>query len=78
MTQVILSADVVAKLQDAWGPVEICDETGKVVGVFRPKVDPSFYDGIECPVSEEELDRRSKTGGGRALADILADLEKLG
>jgi len=55
--------------------VEICDESGNVLGYFSPKGDRSLYEGIEVPISEEELDRREKEGGGRTLAEILADLE---
>jgi hypothetical protein len=35
-----------------------------------------MYEGVDSPTSHEELLRRSREGGGRPLADILADLEK--
>ena len=31
---------------------------------------------MEPQVSEEELDRRQREGGGRTLDEIMADLEK--
>jgi hypothetical protein len=31
---------------------------------------------VKVAISEEELDRREREGGGRTLAEILADLEK--
>jgi hypothetical protein len=47
-----------------------------VVGRFVPTVDHSECAELEPRVSEEELDRRERAGGGRPLANILADLEK--
>ena len=45
-------------------------------GYFQPVVDPSLYEGVDSLVSQEELNRRSKKGGGRPIAEILADLEE--
>ena len=56
--------------------VEICDESGRVLGVFVPFIDPSLYGDIEPQISDEEIRRRIAEGGGRPLADILADLER--
>ena len=56
--------------------LEVCGPSGKVLGHFVPAIAPSEYAGVEPPVSEEELDRREREGGGRPLAAILADLEK--
>jgi hypothetical protein len=41
--------------------------SGRVVGNFAPALDPADYEGVDSPASEEELDRRSREGGGRAL-----------
>jgi len=38
---------------------------------------PSLYEGVEVPVSEEELDQIEREGGGRSLAEIMADLERI-
>jgi len=57
---------------------ELRDPTGKVLGYFTPVTDPSLYVGVESPTSEEELDRRSREGGGRQLGEILRDLERRG
>ena len=37
--------------------------------------DPSEFDQFECPDSDEEIQRRRESGGGRPLADIVSDLE---
>ncbi len=51
-------------------PCEIVDKAGNKLGEFLP--DRHDY---ECPLSEAELDRIEKEGGGRPLVDILRDLE---
>jgi hypothetical protein len=66
------------RLHDFRLPLELCDESGRVLGYLRPAADPSLYKGVHCPVSEAELDRRSQMGGGRPLADVLRDLESQG
>ncbi len=56
--------------------LELCDESDRLLGYFEPVVDQSLYEKYNSAISKEELDRRSRAGGGRPLADILADLEK--
>jgi hypothetical protein len=48
--------------------------TRRVVGYFAPTLDPADYEGVDSPASEEELDRRSRAGDGRTLAEIMTDL----
>jgi hypothetical protein len=67
-----------SRLHDFRLPLELCDESGKVLAYLKPAVDHSLYEGVEPLVSEAELDRRSHAGGGRPLADILRDLESQG
>jgi hypothetical protein len=76
MTRVTIDADVLAKLKSIGDVAELCDEAGRVVGLFTPMADRSLYKQVEPPVSEEELDRIEKEGGGRPLREILDDLEK--
>lgn len=73
MKRIVLDASAIAKLPE-YDIVEICDESGRVIGRFRPAVydDPA----AQPQVSEDELRRREAEGGGRPLEDILADLEK--
>jgi hypothetical protein len=54
---------------------EICDAAGRVLGRFVPVL-AADQDVLDPGVSDEELDRREKLGGGRRLADILSDLRK--
>lgn len=76
MVKLTVDQETRAKLLDLNERLELCDESGRLLGYFNPVVDPSMYEGLDSPLCKEELDRRSREGGGRPLADILADLEK--
>lgn len=76
MNRVIVDPATLVRLRDVQNTLELCDDFGQVVGHFVPVVAPSERAGLEPRVSEEELDRRERVGGGRPLADILTDLEK--
>jgi hypothetical protein len=52
--------------------VELCDESGHVVGYVSPKVDRSLYEGVEAPFSEEELQRAEREPETSTTAEILA------
>lgn len=75
MTKIIVNAEFRAKLAHLKQPVELCDESGRTLGYFRPVPSPEDYD-LTCPFSEEEIRERRKQRTGRPLPDILADLEK--
>lgn len=78
MTQIILDADAVSKLNGVVQPVELCDPSGRVLGQFVPRIDMSEWEPITPDVSEEELDRREKSNEKRyTTAEVLAYLEKL-
>jgi hypothetical protein len=72
MTRLTLDADTLSKLRHLTEPMEVYDESGRHLGYITP----SPYRTVEVPFTEEELDRREQEPGGRALAEILADLEK--
>lgn len=76
MNQVVVDPATFAKLRDAQQTLDLCDASGQIAGRFIPIVDRSQCTDLEPQISEEELDRRQGAGGGRPLADILADLEK--
>jgi hypothetical protein len=59
--------------------VELKDPSGKVLGVFVPGGLGKLPPGVKSPFSEEEMaDRRKSPKVGRALGDILRDLENRG
>jgi len=88
MTRVVVDAAMRARLAGLSDQVELCDESGHVLGRFIPGVEahdesgrvlgrftpgsPAEADG--CPYTEEELRRFQQETGGRPLADIWKDL----
>jgi hypothetical protein len=73
MDQIIVDDSFTRQLPAALGPCLVLDSTGNRLGCFTPDV-AQRYQGLGASVSDEELDRRERAGGGRALADILRDL----
>ncbi|HVA46730.1 MAG TPA: hypothetical protein VNH11_10235 [Pirellulales bacterium] len=73
MKRVVLDSSTLAKLSGD-DIVELCDASGQVIGRFRPAVydDPA----AQPQISDEEMKRRLSEGGGRSLAEIMADWEK--
>jgi len=76
MNRIVVDAGTVGELDQQDHVAALCDAAGRIVGYFSPALDPADYEGVDSPASEEELDRRSREGGGRTLAEIMADLEK--
>lgn len=75
MAKVTLNAAVEAFLQQLTEPTELCDSGGKVVGIFHPTNGNGAKPEWKSPFTREELERRRKQRTGRALADIIKDLE---
>jgi hypothetical protein len=77
MNRIVIDQANAAKLESIGQQcAEIHDESGRLLGYFTPAVDHSLYEGVESPISAEELSRRIQQGGGRQLKEIIADLER--
>ena len=76
MTSVVLEQSTIDKLKTVEVGIEVRDRQGKLIGFFHPAITPADIEQYECPVSEEELLRRSRDHGGRPLSCILDDLRK--
>jgi hypothetical protein len=76
MSILVLDPSAANQLKSVCELSQLRDEKGTVLGYFHPVATPENCDQYECPLSEEELDRRDREGGGRPLADILRDLER--
>jgi hypothetical protein len=76
MSRLIVDLEMKAKLHNVKDVLEICDDSGHVLGHFIPFVDPRSIKNMEPKISEEEVQRRTRRGGGRELTAILSDLEK--
>lgn len=76
--RIVLDAALVDKLRLAARPVELCDDSGSVIGLFSSIVDPSEYKNWEPEISDEELKRRvSSTAPRYSTAEVLRYLEDL-
>ncbi|HVA44942.1 MAG TPA: hypothetical protein VNH11_01025 [Pirellulales bacterium] len=76
MTRITIDAELRSKLLNLSQPLDLCDETGRVVGIFTPvsTSPPPGYD--EPPLSEEEWKRREE-GPDYSIDEVLARLERL-
>jgi len=78
MTRIILDAAATSQFNHIDRPVEICDPSGKVLGRFVPLVDMSEWEPLSPDISDEELERRSKSTQKRyTTAEVIAHLERL-
>ena len=78
MGKLTLDADLRTKLNGLNEPIELCDETGQLVGHFLPRAvyDDLFYAALaaQSPHSKDELRRRHEETGGRSLTEIWKSL----
>jgi hypothetical protein len=78
MTRITLDSDLRHKLLNLSQPLELCDESGRVLARVLPTIDPSPYEGLEPQISKEELQRRKQQKGKTySTAEVLAYLEIL-
>jgi hypothetical protein len=75
MTRLTVDAAFLARLDKLDSIVEVCDESGRTVGYFH-SVLASNAGAARSPFSDEEIQRRRQQRTGRALSEIMADLEK--
>ncbi|MCI0465179.1 MAG: hypothetical protein L0Z62_50295 [Gemmataceae bacterium] len=80
MTRIVVNDIVSNVLREIPNSVEVCDQSGRVLGRFTPFLDPALYEGLEPQISDEERQRRRESRSGRTYttAEVLAHLEKLG
>jgi hypothetical protein len=76
MTRVIVDPNLRTKLHNLSQPLELCDEQGHVLARVVPTPNPSDYEQVEPPLSDDELARRRQEPD-YSTAEVLAHLEKL-
>ena len=74
MMKLSVDAEFQAKLTQAGGPLEICDQTGQTIGFFQP-VPPSGELKKMSPYSDDEIEQFRQHRTGRPLPEIWKDLE---
>jgi hypothetical protein len=76
MQKIILDPALKAKLNNLEEHLEVCDESGKIVGHFLPT--DAYNDMVmawaESQITEEELERLRQEPRGRPLAEIWKSL----
>ena len=79
MDRVTLEKPLETKLSGLSGEVELCDESGRILGYFvAPDVHRQLrYEWAKQLFTDEELDRARTQAGGRSTADVLDRLQKL-
>jgi len=78
MTRVVLDDLLRSRLRNLAEPVELCDESGRVVARVYPTADVSGYESWVPPISDEELRRLEESTEKRyTTAEVLAHLENL-
>lgn len=78
MTRVIVDQAMLNQLHNLSQPLELCDESGRVLARVTPILDLSQYEPLEPQISEEELRRREQCKGKTyTTAEVLAYLKKM-
>jgi hypothetical protein len=78
MTRVIVTDTLRSMLHNLSQPLELCDESGRIVGRVIPTRDLSSYGPLEPQITEEEIQRRKQSKEkSYTTAEVLAYLEKL-
>ena len=76
MIRVILDPELMKRLHELAEPLELCDESGRVLAHVAPVPDWSQLEPLTADVSEEELDRRSQSAEKRySTAEMLRYLD---
>ena len=76
MTRITLDVETRKKLLNLTQPLDLCDETGRVLGTYTPMACPAAEDCDEPRLSDEELRRRAQ-GPGYTTDEVIAYLESL-
>jgi hypothetical protein len=69
--RITIDQSLKTQLQGLAGPVELLDESGRMLGHFVPRMAGS---DDECPYSAEELEAMRAESGGRPLPEIWRTL----
>jgi hypothetical protein len=70
MNTIVVDAETLRKLRHLVEALQIIDESGRILGTFTPIPGDSRR---EPKISEEEIERRIRAGGGRSLAEIMSN-----
>lgn len=77
MPQLIVDSATSRRLRQQISQTETCDEDGTILGVFIPQYDHTLYEGVDSPLSEEELRQRAQETVWHTTAEVLARLKEI-
>ncbi len=75
--QCVVPDAVVAKLAQFEQVARLCDESGRTIGYFLPKLDPALYEPVEPDLSDEELRQIAQSSEWYSTTEVLRHLEGL-
>lgn len=76
MQKLIVDRATRSKLHEIREPLELCDESGHVLGYLTP-ASGSLHHSRQSPHDEDELRRREQETETYSTDEVLAHLEKL-
>jgi hypothetical protein len=76
MDQVMVDAELRAKLHGLNGPLDFCDERGQLLGHFVPSSAGIRPSDLEPGIPTDELRRRAQNFQGKPLGDLVTAWEK--
>ena len=73
MNRVTIDHNASAQLDAVSQPVEIFDESGRLLGHFVPTTSSNLP--VDCPYSDDQLAKMRSESGGRPLSEIWESLD---
>lgn len=77
MTRIIVDETLRSRLHNLSQPLELCDESGRILARLTPVADLSQFEPWEPTFDEEELRRREQSTKWHTTAEVLAHLKRL-
>ena len=76
MQRVSIDSALLSQLLTIGQPVELCNESGQVLGKFIPAINMADWEPVGPDITREELDRRLRSNEKRyTTKEVLAHLE---
>jgi hypothetical protein len=77
MTQIIVDESLRSRLNNLAEPLELCDDSGRVLARVTPTLDLSDYEPCEPQITEEEVREREQSAVWLTSAEVHAQLKSL-
>jgi hypothetical protein len=74
MTRITLDAASQNVLHALTEPAELCDDEGRVIGRFLPRMDPTQFTPLEPQVNDDALSLRERSTDWHSTSEVLDSL----